>query len=93
MKSYLKDIEDYNSRKAWPRPGKCAFLVIDMQNYFLPLASPIIGKVFSIVESCRLKNIKTIFTRHGHREIEKDGGMLLKWWGDCIRYDHKGMRN
>jgi len=40
-----------------------------------------------------LKNIKTIFTRHGHREIEKDGGMLLKWWGDCIQYGTKDWDN
>jgi len=57
-----------------------------MQNYFLPMASPIMDNVFSVVEACHLKKIKTNFTCHGHRDIEKDGGMLLKCWGDCILY-------
>jgi len=64
-----------------------------MQNYFLPVASPIIGNVFSIVESCRLQKVKTIFTSHGHRDSEKDNGMLLMWWGDCIQYGTKDWDN
>ncbi len=84
MQNYLNDVQAYNSRRAWPRQGKCALLVIDMQNYFLPVASPIVDRVLFLLETCRSKKIKIIFTRHGHRDIEKDGGMLLKWWGDCI---------
>jgi len=60
----------------------CALLVIDMQNYFLPVASPIIGNVF------------------GHQDIEKDGGMLLKWWyskvqvlQECFGMESKEMQN
>jgi nicotinamidase-related amidase len=26
-----------------------------------------------------------LFTRHGHRDPARDGGMLRKWWGDLIR--------
>ena len=84
MKNHLEDIRKYNVRKAWPRPGKCALLVVDMQNYFLPVASPIVDRVLSIVNACRLRNVRILFTRHGHRDIEKDGGLLLQWWGDCI---------
>jgi len=40
MQTYLDEIKDYNTRQVLPRPGKCALLVIDMQNYFLPMASP-----------------------------------------------------
>jgi len=86
MKNHLEDIRKYNVRKAWPRPGKCALLVVDMQNYFLPVASPIADRVLSIVNACRLRNIRILFTRHGHRDVEKDGGLLLQWWGDCIFY-------
>jgi isochorismate hydrolase len=86
MQNHLNDIRNYNTRPAWPRQGKCALLIIDMQNYFLPMASPILGNVLSIVEACRSKKVKTIFTRHGHRDIEKDGGMLVEWWGDCILF-------
>jgi len=84
MNTYFNDIKNYNTRQACPRPGKCAFLVIDQQNYFIPMASPIIGNVFSIIESCHRTQIKTIFTRHGHRNMEKDGGMLLKRNGKLL---------
>ena len=87
---FLKKISSYNVRRAWPKPGKCALLVIDMQEYFLPLASPIVGNVLSIVEACRAKGIRVIFTRHGHKDISEDGGMLTKWWGDSIAYGSKG---
>ena len=83
---FLNEISKYNVRRAWPKPGKCALLVIDMQQYFLPIASPIIENVLSIIEACRSKGITIIFTRHGHRDISRDGGMLSKWWGDCIKY-------
>lgn len=83
---FLKEISSYNVRRALPKPGKCALVVIDMQQYFLPLASHIVGNVLSIIEACRSKGIRVIFTRHGHKDISKDGGMLSKWWGDCIMY-------
>jgi isochorismate hydrolase len=83
---FLKEISSYNVRRAWPKPGQSALLVIDMQQYFLPLASPIVGNVLSIIEACRSIGIRVIFTRHGHKDISKDGGMLSKWWGDCIQY-------
>ena len=83
---FLKEISHYNVRRAWPKPGKCALLVIDMQQYFLQIASPIVGNLLSIIEACRSKGMRVIFTRHGHRDISMDGGMLAKWWGDCIEY-------
>ena len=83
---YLQEIKTYNTRTAWPNPAKSALLVIDLQEYFLPMLSPIIGNVLSLIESCRSKGIKIIYTRHGHKDSEKDGGMLLKWWGDVIIY-------
>jgi isochorismate hydrolase len=27
-----------------------------------------------------------IFTRHGHKNVLEDGGMLSEWWGDQIDY-------
>lgn len=70
MQNCLNDVRPYNSRQAWPRQGKCALLVIDMQNYFLPMASPIVDRVLFLLETCRSKKIKIIFTRHGHRDTE-----------------------
>jgi isochorismate hydrolase len=81
---YLQEIKIYNTRTAWPNPAKSALLVIDLQEYFLPMLSPIIGNVLSLIESCRSKGIKIIYTRHGHKDPNEDGGMLLKWWGEVI---------
>jgi isochorismate hydrolase len=81
---YLQEIKTYNTRTAWPNPAKSALLVIDLQEYFLPMLSPIIGNVLSLIESCRSKGIKIIYTRHGHKDSDQDGGMLLKWWGEVL---------
>jgi isochorismate hydrolase len=60
-----------------------------MQQYFLSIAAPILGNVLSVIEACRSVDIRTIFTRHGHKNISEDGGMLAAWWGDLIRYGSK----
>lgn len=86
---YLNEINQYNVRHAWPKPGRCALLVIDMQQYFFSIAAPILGNVLSIIEACRSVDIRTIFTRHGHKNISEDGGMLVAWWGDLIEYGSK----
>ena len=86
---YLNEIDQYNVRSAWPKPHRCALLVIDMQQYFLSIAAPILGNVLSIIETCRSVDIRTIFTRHGHKDVTKDGGMLAEWWGDLIEYRSK----
>jgi|SRR6056297_1724204 len=53
MVDYLKEISQYNIRKAQPDPSKRALLVIDMQRYFKPLASKIIDSTASIINTCR----------------------------------------
>ena len=80
---YLQEITHYNVRTAWPNPVKSALLVMDLQEYFLPVLSPIVGNILSLIEACRSKGIKIIYTRHGQNS-EEDGGMLLKWWGEVI---------
>jgi len=82
---YLNEIKDYNTRIAWPKPSKSALLVIDMQEYFLQMASSIIGNVLALIDFCRSKGIKIIYTRHGHKNPD-DGAMLLYWWGEVIQY-------
>jgi nicotinamidase-related amidase len=86
---YLKEISYYNVRKACPDAGKCALLVINMQKYFLPIASPILGNVLSIIDGCRSRGMRVIFTRHGHRDISEEGGMLAEWLGESIQYGSK----
>ncbi|MDM8550876.1 isochorismatase family protein [Desulfobacterales bacterium HSG2] len=83
---FLKETSRYNIRRAWPAADRCALLVIDMQQYFLPIALPILENILSLVETCRSEGIRIFFTRHGHKDISEDGGMLARWWGDCIQY-------
>lgn len=89
LQDYLNEINQYNIRQAWPKPGRCALLVIDMQQYFLSMATPILGNVLSVIETCRSSGVRIIFTRHGHKDISEDGGMLAEWWGDLIEYGSK----
>lgn len=89
LKDYLNEIDQYNIRQAWPKPGRCALLVIDMQQYFLSMATPILGNVLSIIETCRSRGVRIIFTRHGHKNVLEDGGMLADWWGELIEYESK----
>lgn len=84
VKNYLDEIKDYNIRQTWPTPSKTALLVIDMQCYFRELAGPILKNVISLIETCRKRGVKIVFTRHGHRDSLKDGGMLREWWGELI---------
>src|SRR6056297_1773414 len=89
MTDFLSEIAAYNIREARPGPSKCTLLVIDMQQYFQSIASPILGNVTSIIDACRSRNMRIIFTRHGHEDISKDGGMLAEWWDDYILHGSK----
>ena len=89
MADYLNQISPYNIRQATPKPSKCALMVIDMQQYFQSIAASILGNVMSIIDACRSRGMRLIYTRHGHEDIKKDGGMLDKWWGDYIQYGSK----
>ncbi len=82
----LKDIQKYILRKKCPKPRKSALLVIDMQNYFLPIADSILDNVISVIQTCREYGLKIIYTRHGHQDMTRDGGMLWQWWGDSVVY-------
>jgi len=85
-KNYWAQIKDYTFRQAWPAIEKTALLVIDMQNFFSILSQPIVGNVISLIDACRANNVEIFFTRHGHRNPRKDGGMLGNWWQDLILY-------
>lgn len=86
---YLQEIREYNIRQCYPDPNSCALLIIDMQNAFTPIASQIKDNLLSIIDKCNRKNMDIIYTRHGHKDLSKDGGMLAEWWGDNIEYGTK----
>ncbi|MDO9528092.1 MAG: isochorismatase family protein [Syntrophales bacterium] len=83
---YLEQIRDYNVRQALPVAEKAALLVIDVQEYFRTMVEPIMKNLLALIETGREKGVKIFFTRHGHFQPDKDGGMLGKWWGDLIEY-------
>jgi len=84
---FLGQIREYNIRKAEPHCGRCALLVVDMQEFFRPLVSHTLHNIITIINTCRKKNIPVILTRHGHKDLSVDGGILAEWWGgDLARY-------
>lgn len=84
--TYLEKIKNYNIRQAVPIPEKTALLVIDLQHYFDAISAPILDNVLFLINTCRNAQATIVYTRHGHRDPQKDGGMLGKWWGDLIMY-------
>lgn len=86
---YLEEIKQFNVREALPSQSKTAVLVIDMQRYFEGVARPILKNILTLLDVCRTAGIKIAFTRHGHHDPKKDGGMLARWWGDLIGYGTK----
>jgi nicotinamidase-related amidase len=81
-KDYLDEVTRYNIRKAKPGPARCALLVIDMQRFFRPIPDPIIDNVNAIIAHARSSGMAVVYTRHGHLDLSKDGGMLAQWWGE-----------
>jgi len=65
---------------AHPEIKNCALLIIDMQEFFRSFTSDIIDNVIMLIESFRAKDVPIIFTRHGHKNLKEDGGMLAIWW-------------
>jgi isochorismate hydrolase len=63
-----------------------ALLVIDMQEHFRESAQDIISNVQDVINTCHELNMPIFFTQHGHKDIQKDGGVLAKWWPDNIKY-------
>ncbi len=87
-------IEGLAVRKRWPTKPKVedtAFLVIDMQNYFLspdshaylPAAEAIVENINFLVEYFSSNGVPVIFTRTV--QGKGDEGVMEEWWNDIIR--------
>jgi nicotinamidase-related amidase len=73
------------SRPAPPVDARrSALLVIDMQRYFASICAPIIATTRKAVDAAHGAGLPVLFTQHGHRDPDRDGGMLGCWWGDLI---------
>ena len=84
MTSSEKPYTKYETRRRNPNPKSCVLLVIDVQNHFSSIATPIISNLNTTISLCRRASIPVIFTRHCHKPGEHRN-MLEEWWpGDLI---------
>ena len=86
-RDWLAEVPEYSRRKAAPRPGSTALLLIDLQEYFRPLAEPLVPRIAPLLERSRSAGRPVLYTRHGHADPEVDGGLLGEWWSDLIVAD------
>ncbi|KAL9229937.1 hypothetical protein vseg_005349 [Gypsophila vaccaria] len=86
MESKSSPYHDFETRKRLPDPKTSALLVIDMQNYFVSMANPIIPAIKKTIHLCQHAEIPVIFTRHRHKAGD-DGGVLGEWWGGDLIMD------
>ncbi len=71
-------------RASRPDPLRAALLLVDLQEYFRPVAAPILPALIRLVARCRARGVAVLHTQHGHAEPSRDGGMLWEHWGDLI---------
>jgi isochorismate hydrolase len=84
---FLDVLRKNSPRRADPRDGGGALLVVDMQEHFRSMAGAILPRISKLVQVCRQSKVAVIYTRHGHKSTQSDGGMLAQWWGDVIVSD------
>ncbi|MFH1724538.1 MAG: isochorismatase family protein [Elusimicrobiota bacterium] len=82
--AWRQAVAPYRRPAAVPRRGSTALLVIDMQRYFASMAAGILANAARLIEGCRDAGIPVLYTRHGHKDPVKDGGMLKEWWDELI---------
>jgi isochorismate hydrolase len=82
---YLKEIEKYNTRKAWPEMSKTALIVIDMQNYFRKyMSKDLLNNILRLIEICQKKDVKIIFTRTSEKNQSNKRNLPKEWWGSLF---------
>lgn len=83
MKTTDETVRQLNTHHWVPEKGQTAILLIDLQEYFREIITPILENITKIVATAREGNIPLFFTQHGH-EPDEDHGMLGRWWTDLI---------
>jgi nicotinamidase-related amidase len=90
---WLETIREFNQHRLRLNRGRCALLVIDMQNHFLVRSSAsfvcggpaIIPGVKALVAAFRIARRPVIYTRHVHHPDGIDAGIMKWWWeGMCV---------
>jgi isochorismate hydrolase len=87
MEKNMSDIDEiisqWNTRQWIPDKDRSGILLIDLQEYFREIITPILENITAVISSARARKIPLLFTQHGH-EPGDDYGMLGQWWADVI---------
>jgi isochorismate hydrolase len=76
-------ISQLNTHHWIPDKARTGILLIDLQEYFREIITPILENLIGVISSAREKKIPLFFTQHGH-ETEEKPGMLAQWWTNLI---------
>jgi isochorismate hydrolase len=76
-------ISQLNTHHWIPDKDGTGILLIDLQEYFREIITPILENIIGVISMAREKKIPLFFTQHGHKTGEKPG-MLAQWWTDLI---------
>jgi isochorismate hydrolase len=76
-------VRELNTHNWKPDNSRTAILLIDCQEYFRGMLSPILGNITKVIHVSREGNIPLFFTQHGHHPDE-DPNMLRSWWSGII---------
>jgi len=76
-------IQKYNTHDWVPEKDRTAILLIDLQEYFRELITPILENVIKVIQAAREGNIPLFLTQHCHAP-GGDHGILDEWWDDLI---------
>jgi nicotinamidase-related amidase len=57
-----------------------------MQAFFRAYTPAIIENVLKLIDIFRSSVMPIVFTRHGHKNLKEDGGMLALWWNSLAMY-------
>jgi isochorismate hydrolase len=87
MEKSMSEMEEIigrlNTHQVTPDKERTGILLIDLQEYFREIITPILGNISSVISWAREREIPLFFTQHGHEPEEKPG-MLANWWSDLI---------
>lgn len=75
-----KPYEEYAIREREPDAKNAVLLVIDMQEYFREMATPILPAIQTAIDLAGKVNMPVMYTMHAHKG-PSDYGMLEEWWG------------
>lgn len=86
MNDWESLVRNLNTHKWEPDWKRTAVLLIDCQEYFRGMLSPILDNLTKLLQASKKVDIPLFFTQHGHSPDE-DPNMLDSWWADIIMKD------